>query len=239
MKKNLLFLMMALLVLTTQRCEVLQQLELPTGTLTKDEVVKALKEALKIGTEKAVAQLARENGFYLDDEVKIPFPEEVKFVEEKLRAIGLNSLVDNFVAKMNHAAEEAVSKAGPIFYDAIRQMTITDAVNILNGDDHAATDYFREKTYDQLVSAFKPDIEKALNTMHVADYWKKVTTAYDKLPFTKKVETDLPLYVTQKAIDGLFVKVAEQEKLIREDPKARTTELLKKVFAQAGHAVVR
>ncbi len=238
--KKLVLLSSLLILITMNRCDVLQQLELPTGgTLTKDEVVKALKEALRIGTEKAVTQLARENGFYLDDEVKIPFPEEVQFVEEKLRTLGLGKLVDNFVEQMNHAAEKAVTKAGPIFYDAIRQMTIADAVGILNGNEHAATDYFRAKTYDQLVAAFKPDIEKVLNTMHVADYWKKVTTAYDKLPFTKKVETDLPLYVTQKAIDGLFVKVAEQEKLIREDPKARTTELLKKVFAQAGRAVVR
>jgi len=238
MKKNIVIITLLLTVFTI-RCDVLQQIEIPTGGLTKDEIVRGLKEALKKGTEEAVKTLARENGFYLDDQVKIPFPEEVKYVEEKLRALGLGSLVDNFVKQMNHAAENAVDKAGPIFYDAIREMTISDAVGILNGNDHAATEYFREKTYGRLVEAFKPDISTVLNTMHVSDYWSKVTRAYNKLPLTKKVETDLPQYVTEKAIDGLFVKVADEEKKIREDPKARTTELLQKVFAQAGHAVVK
>jgi len=238
MKKNIVIITLLLTVFTI-RCDVLQQIEIPTGGLTKDEIVRGLKEALKKGTEEAVKTLARENGFYLDDQVKIPFPGEVKYVEEKLRALGLGSLVDNFVKQMNHAAENAVDKAGPIFYDAIREMTISDAVGILNGNDHAATEYFREKTYGRLVEAFKPDISTVLNTMHVSDYWSKVTRAYNKLPLTKKVETDLPQYVTEKAIDGLFVKVADEEKKIREDPKARTTELLQKVFAQAGHAVVK
>ena len=238
MKKNIVIITLLLTVFTI-RCDVLQQLEIPTGSLTKDEIVRGLKEALKVGTEEAVKTLARENGFYLDDQVKIPFPGEVKYVEEKLRALGLGSLVDNFVKQMNHAAENAVDKAGPIFYDAIREMTISDAVGILNGNDHAATEYFREKTYGRLVEAFKPEISTVLNTMHVSDYWSKVTRAYNKLPLTKKVETDLPQYVTEKAIDGLFVKVADEEKKIREDPKARTTELLQKVFAQAGHAVVK
>jgi hypothetical protein len=238
MKKNIVIITLLLTVFTI-RCDVLQQIEIPTGGLTKDEIVRGLKEALKKGTEEAVKTLARENGFYLDDQVKIPFPGEVKYVEEKLRALGLGSLVDNFVKQMNHAAENAVDKAGPIFYDAIREMTISDAVGILNGNDHAATEYFREKTYGRLVEAFKPDISTVLNNMHVSDYWSKVTRAYNKLPLTKKVETDLPQYVTEKAIDGLFVKVADEEKKIREDPKARTTELLQKVFAQAGHAVVK
>jgi hypothetical protein len=229
---------MMIISLFFTRCDVLQEIQLPAGgSLTKDEIVRALKEALKTGTENAISTLARDNGFYLDDEVKIPFPEEVQYVEEKLRALGLGSLVDNFVKQMNHAAENAVDKAGPIFYDAIRQMTITDAVGILNGPEHAATDYFREKTYDQLVEAFKPDISTVLDNMHVSEYWSRVTRTYNKIPLTKKVETDLPKYVTEKAIDGLFTKVADEEKLIREDPKARTTELLKKVFAQAGHAV--
>ncbi len=238
MRKTTLFVVLFISFFMT-RCDVLQQIELPSGGLTKDEIVRGLKEALKTGTEKAVETLARENGFYLDEQVKIPFPPEVQYVADKLEALGLSSLVDDFVKQMNHAAEKAVSKAGPIFYDAIRQMTISDAVGILNGNDHAATDYFREKTYGQLVEAFKPDITTVLNTMHVSDYWTKVTKAYNKIPLTKKVETDLPQYVTEKAIDGLFVKVARQEKLIREDPKARTTELLKKVFAQAGHATVQ
>jgi len=155
-------------------------------------------------------------------------------VEDKLRVLGLNSLVDNFVQQMNHAAEKAVSKAGPIFYQAILDMTFTDALAILHGSDHAATDYFRGKTYQQLVSAYKPDIRQILNTTHLADYWAKVTTTYNKIPFTRRVETDLPQYVAEKTIDGLFIKLSEQEKLIRDDPKARVTDILKKVFAESG-----
>ena len=220
-------------------CDTLEEVLNSGGGLTREEIVNGLKEALEKGTEEAVRTLSRENGFYLDPQVKIPFPPEVQYVADKLEAIGLSSLVNDFVERMNHAAEKAVTKAAPIFFDALRQMTIADAVNILNGNDHAATDYFRSKTYEQLVSSFKPEISSMLNTMHVSDYWTKVTRAYNKLPFTKKVETDLPQYVTEKAIDGLFVKVAGEEKKIREDPAARTTALLKKVFAQAGHAIVQ
>jgi len=234
MKKNII-LFTLLLFLFLVRCNVLQELQIPvSGQLTQDEIVRGLKEALKVGTSKAIEILATENGFYLDNEVKIPFPEEVKYVEEKLRALGLNSLVDNFIERMNHAAEKAVSKAGPVFYRAILDMTFTDAVNILHGSNHAATDYFRTKTYNQLVLACKPDIKQVLNTTHLADYWEKVTTTYNKISFNRKVETDLPQYVTAKTIDGLFIKLAEQEKLIRTDPKARVTDILKKVFAESG-----
>ncbi len=234
MKKSLLF----FLILTSlffSRCDVLQEIQLPvSGALTNDEIVRGLKEALEVGTNKAIEMLAKENGFYLDDEVKIPFPEKVKYVEDKLRALGMNSLVENFVQQMNHAAEKAVSKAKPIFYQAILNMTFTDALDILHGSGHAATDYFRGKTYQQLVAAYKPDIRQVLNTTHLVDYWEKVITTYNKIPFTQKVETDLPQYVAEKTIDGLFIKLAEQEKLIRDDPKARVTDILKKVFAQSG-----
>ncbi len=234
MKKYLFFLVLTVSLLLTQ-CDVLQELQIPaTGALTKDEIVQGLKEALKVGTTNAIKVLARENGFYLDQEVKIPFPQEVAYVEQKLRALGLHSMVDDFIEQMNHAAEKAVSKAGPVFYSAIREMTITDALGILKGPDNAATEYFREKTYQQLIVTYKPDIRQVLHQTHLSDYWEKVTTAYNKIPFTKKVETDLPLYVTEKTIDGLFVKLAHEEKLIRTDPKARVTDILRKVFAETG-----
>jgi len=234
MKKYLFSLILTVSLLFTQ-CDVLQELQVPvTGRLTKDEIVQGLKEALKVGTTNAIKVLARENGFYLDQEVKIPFPQEVEYVEQKLRALGLHSMLDNFIEQMNHAAEKAVSKAGPVFYDAIRKMTITDALGILNGPDNAATEYFRKKTYQQLVVAYKPDISQVLHQTHLSDNWEKVTTAYNKIPFTKKVETDLPQYVTEKTIDGLFTKLAHEEKLIRTDPKARVTEILRKVFAETG-----
>ena len=234
--KKYLFALVVFFSFALTHCDVLQELQVPaSGGLTKDEIVRGLKEALKVGTNNAISILAKDNGFYLDNEVKIPFPEEVKYVEEKLHALGFNSLIDDFVRQMNHSAEKAVSKAGPVFYRAIREMTISDAVNILNGPDNAATTYFREKTYPELVNTYKPDIAQVLNQTHLADYWNKVTTVYNKIPFTKKVETDLPQYVTEKTIDGLFVKLAEQEKLIRTDPKARVTDILKKVFASSGH----
>ncbi len=234
MKKAVFFLTLTLTIFFTQ-CDVLKEVQIPGSSgLTKDEIVRGLKEALKTGTTNAIKTLAKENGFYLDETVKIPFPQQVDYVEKKLRALGLGSLIDNFVERMNHAAEQAVSKAGPIFYDAITQMTITDALDILHGADDAATQYFREKTYPQLVETFKPDITRVLNQVHLAEYWDKVTKAYNKIPFTKKVEEDLPQYVTEKTIDGLFVKLAREEKLIRTDPEARVTDILKKVFAQAG-----
>jgi hypothetical protein len=215
-------------------CEVIKQLELPVSKpLTTDEIIKGLKEALKVGTQNAVDNLSKTNGFFLDQAVKIPFPQDVQNVEEKLRSLGINKPVDDFIERMNHAAEKAVTKAAPIFYQAILDMTFTDARNILNGPDDAATQYFRDKTYNQLVEAFKPDIYKVMNEVHLADYWEKVATAYNSIPFTRDVETDLPQYITEKTIQGLFYKLAIEEKKIRTDPAARVTEILRRVFGSA------
>ena len=164
--------------------------------------------------------------------LRIPFPNDVKQVEIKLRALGLNRQVDQFILSMNRGAEKAVQKAGPIFLSAITEMSFSDARNILNGPDNAATTYFRNKTESKLVVAFKPDIKETLDQIHVTKLWTDITSTYNKIPLTRDVETDLPQYVTGKAIDGLFIKIAEEEKKIRSDPAARVSEILKKVFGR-------
>ena len=214
-------------------CDILQQIELPVSqTLSETDIVNGLKEALKVGTRNGISFLNRENGYFGDSLLRIPFPNDVKQVEIKLRALGLNRQVDQFILSMNRGAEKAVQKAGPIFLSAITEMSFSDARNILNGPDNAATTYFRNKTESKLVVAFKPDIKETLDQIHVTKLWTDITSTYNKIPLTRDVETDLPQYVTGKAIDGLFIKIAEEEKKIRSDPAARVSEILKKVFGR-------
>ena len=216
-------------------CDILKELELQTSMpLTTSEIVQGLKEALKVGTNNAVTALNIENGFYGNPLFKIPFPEEVKVVEEKLRAVGLDKIVDDFILNMNRGAEKAVSKAGPIFMNAIKEMTFDDARNILKGPDNAATEYFRNKTSTELSNAFEPGVQETLDQMHVTKYWSDVMTAYNKIPFTRSVETNLAKYVTEKTVKGVFHNLAKEEKLIRSDPKARVTEILRRVFGSAS-----
>jgi len=225
----MILLVSAMLILPS--CDVLQQIEVSGyESLTEDDIIQGLKEALRVGTQNGIHVLSRENGFYGNTILRIPFPPEAKIVEEKLRALGLNKLVDDFILTMNRGAERAVNKAAPIFIEAITSMTITDARNILYGQKNAATEYFRNKTSSQLITAFKPDVKTTLDQVQVTSYWDEVTTTYNNIPFTRDVETDLPQYVTEKAVDGLFMKIEEEEKRIREDPGARVSEILKKVF---------
>ncbi len=215
-----------------QACDVIQNLEIPTGDapLTTSEIIRGLKEALNVGTNNAVQFLGKENGFYGNPLLRIPFPEEAKVVEEKLRDLGMNKLVDDFILTMNRGAEKAVQKAGPIFLNAIKEMSFEDARQILQGPDNAATEYFRTKTSASLTMAFKPDVQTTLDQVEVTRYWADITNAYNKIPFTRKVETDLAQYVTEKTVQALFVKLAEEEKKIRTDPQARVTEILRRVF---------
>jgi hypothetical protein len=232
MKKTICFIVSTFMILSA--CDILQELEVSTTSgstsLTTDEIVHGLKEALQVGTTNAINTLSKENGFYGNALLKIPFPEEVKVVEEKLRSVGLNKLVDDFILNLNRGAEKAVTKAGPIFMDAIRDITFADARNILSGSNTAATEYFRGKTSRHLTDAFKPEVQETLDQVQVTKYWSDVMSTYNKIPFTTKVETDLAQYVTEKAIDGLFIRVAEEEKQIREDPVARVTDILQRVF---------
>jgi Protein of unknown function (DUF4197) len=200
-------------------------------SLTNDEVVAGLKEALTVGAEKGSAQLSAVNGFFENAAIKILMPEEAKKAEQKLRSIGFGKQVDQAILSMNRGAEDAAKSAAPIFVNAIKQMSIQDAMGILRGGNNAATNYLKSKTTPQLTEAFRPVIEASLKKVDATKYWNTVFTTYNQ--FTKeKVNPDLPAYVTEKALQGIFVQLASEEEKIRKDPLARTTDILKKVFAQ-------
>jgi len=201
-----------------------------TVSFTESEASSGIKEALINGVTKGVELVSQEDGYYADPIIKIPFPEEVDFVASKLKAIGMGSLVDKAVLSMNRAAEDAAGTATDIFVGAIKEMTVTDAVNIVAGEDDAATQYLETHTTDKLTSEFSPIINSSLEKVDATKYWSDVMNAYNQIPMVKKVNPDLGEYVTEKAIEGLFVKIADEEKAIREDPVSRTTDLLKKVF---------
>jgi len=236
MKKIVFLSLFSLLILGG--CDLLQSLNISdfkvpvttTPALTNAEVVQGLKEALTVGTSNAVKVLNVQNGFFGDPLIKILFPPEVKFVEDKLRQFGMNKIVDDFILQMNRGAENAVAKASPIFVNAVKSMSISDAMGILKGDQNAATMYFKKTTSTALFNTFKPEVKSVLDQMKVTQYWTDVTTAYNKLPMAQKVETDLAKYVTEKTMDGLFLKLAAEEKKIRENPAARVSDILKKVF---------
>lgn len=200
------------------------------GGFTKEEAANGLKEALIQGTSKGVDLLSKAGGYLKNPEIKIPFPEEAKNVEKKLRAVGLSKQVDEAVESLNRAAEKAAIEAKDIFVGAIKQLTITDAINIVKGDKDAATQFLQRGTTTSLNAKFSPIIESSLQEVGATRHWSTVMGSYNKIPFVKKVNPDLTAYVTQKAIEGLFVMIAKEELNIRENPTARATELLKKVF---------
>jgi len=201
------------------------------GTLTNDEMVAGLKEALGQGTRFAVDQLGRDGGFLDDPSVRIPMPKSLAWVEKSLRMLHQDKLADEFVASMNHAAERAVPEAASIFSDAIGQMSLEDARGILSGPDDAATEYFRRTTSTALTARMRPIIEQATASTGVtASYKKMMSKAGGLTGLLSPDATDLDGYVTEQTLDGLFLMVAEEEKRIRENPLARTSELLKKVF---------
>ena len=199
--------------------------------LSNGEIVQGLKEALRVGTDSATFHLGLLDGFYGDDMIRIVMPTEAKKVEKTLRDVGLGQTVDKAVVAMNRAAEDATKHAGDIFLNAIKQMTIQDALGILKGDDFAATDYLKRTTTAQLTVAFKPVISHSLDYVNATKYWKEVFTVYNRFS-TTPVNTDLTDYVTQKTLDGLFYHIGLQEQKIRKDPVARVTDILKKVFAR-------
>lgn len=215
-------------------CEAAQQVlsSLPdasTGSLTTQQIAAGLKEALTIGTRNSTQQLSAVDGFFKDAAIKILMPSEAQKVVSTLESVGLGSVVDKAVLSMNRAAEDAAKSATPIFVNAIKQMTITDAIGILKGGDHAATDYFKNKTTAALTAAFTPVISRALDNTDATKYWNNVFSVYNQFS-TNKIDTDLTAYVAGKTIDGIFYQVAQEEEKIRDNPAARVTDLLKKVF---------
>lgn len=203
-----------------------------TGEDGEDEVGLGLKEALNKGVGEAVDFLSAEDGYY-KSAYKILIPEEAQKVTKKLKAVpGFANVEDDLIEKLNRAAEDAADKAKPIFVNAIKQMTFKDAMNLLMGEQDAATRYLEKTTYNQLYDEFRPVIIASLDKVNARSYWASAVGAYNKIPFQKKVNPELDDYVTQKALEGLFSLVEKKEKDIRENPAERTTDLLKKVFSK-------
>ena len=200
------------------------------GGFTAKEAANGLKEALIQGTSKGVDVLSLPDGYLGNPEIKIPFPPEAQNVEKKLRGAGLGKQVDEVVESLNRAAELAAVEAKNIFVGAIKALTIQDAVNIVKGEQDAATRFLQKQTTTSLTSKFSHIIDSSLKQVNATKYWSDAMGAYNKIPFVKKVNPDLTAYVTEKAIDGLFVMIAKEELNIRKNPGARATDLLKKVF---------
>jgi hypothetical protein len=198
--------------------------------LTSGEVGSGLKEALINGISKGADITSQLDGYFKNPEIKIPFPPDVKKVEDKLRQIGLGGEVDKFVMTLNRGAEDAAKEAKPIFIAAIKQMTIEDAFALLKGQPDAATQFLKRTTTTQLKEKFKPVVQASLDKVSATKYYGDIVNNYNKIPFIDKVNPDLNDYATDMAIQGLFTMIAKEEKNIRQDPLARTTELLKRVF---------
>jgi hypothetical protein len=200
------------------------------GKLSTDDIAAGLKEALNVGVRNGTAQLSAADGFFKNAAFKILMPPEALKAEKTLRDMGFSKQVDDAILSMNRAAEDAAKSAAPIFVSAIKQMTIQDAAGILKGGDSAATMYLKQKTALPLTNAFSPIIKESLSKVDATKYWNSVFSTYNKVPFVKKVNTDLNAYVTEKALAGIFYQVALEEQKIRKNPAAQTTDLLKKVF---------
>ncbi len=233
--KNIFFKSLVVIFTTTllSSCAELQQVvqNLPQEGLSNEQIAAGLKQALDKGIDKEVTKLMQPDGFYKDQMVKILLPAELQKVDKTLRNIGLGNLADQGLLLLNRAASDAVKEAKPIFVSAIQNMTFTDAKNILLGGQTAATNYLQQKTSGQLYQKFKPQVAQSLQKVNADKVWHDIITRYNQVPFVDKVNPDLTDYVTQKAMDGVFKKIAVEEKQIRSNINERTTDLLKKVFA--------
>ena len=202
------------------------------NTVTNADVANGLKQALNFGVDESVDFLSKDGGYY-SSVYKILLPAEARKVTDKLKNIpGFGDIEEVLVKKLNQGAEDAASKAGPIFFQAIKTMSFDDAMNILMGPENAATTYLNNRTYNNLYGEFNPVIDNSLNKFNVQEYWAKAVNTYNKIPFIDKVNPDLGDYVTTEALKGLFSLVAKKEVGIRSDVSQRTTDLLKKVFAK-------
>ncbi|OSZ82954.1 hypothetical protein CAP35_02965 [Chitinophagaceae bacterium IBVUCB1] len=201
------------------------------GNLSNGEVVSALKQALEIGTKNASGRLNVTNGFFGNQLIKILMPPEARQIETTLRSLGMGAQVDKAILSMNRAAEDASGKAVNIFVNAITSMSIQDGIGILRGGQGAATNFLKNRTTAALTSEFRPVIQNSLNSVGATRYWSDIVNIYNRLPTVRnKVNPDLAGYVTERALNGLFVTIADEENKIRLDPAARVTDLLRKVF---------
>ena len=195
-----------------------------------DDAIKGLKEALTRGAAAAVDGLGKPGGFLSNDRVKIPLPEKVQKAEKLLRKMGGGKYADQLIDTMNRAAETAVVEAKPVLWQAVRQMTVQDALGIIKGNDDAATQYFRQSTSDQLTTKLRPLVESATQKVGVAQKYEKFAGKANQLGFMDAKDADLDAYITDKALDGLFLMIADEEKKIRKDPIATGSAIIKKVF---------
>lgn len=212
-------------------CDTISTISGIGGPVTEGEAQQGIQQALSQGISTAILNLNKEDGFFGNTLYKILIPPDAKKVENTLRNIGMGRQVDKAILQINRAAEDAVGYAKPIFADAIKQMTITDAISIVKGQNNAATLYFKDKTFIKLTEAFKPSIQQSLDKLEATRYYTDIITIYNKLPTTlNKVNPDLTGYVVGKATETLFDQIAKEEANIRANPIARTTEILRKVF---------
>ncbi len=211
-------------------CDTLSNLPVSVP-VTQTEAAQGIREALDQGVGRGISLLNKQDGFFGNQAYKLLLPPDAQKIENTLRQVGMGSLVDRAILQINRAAEDAVGYARPIFVDAIKQMTITDAINIVKGPKDAATQYFRDKTTNKLIAAFSPVIKGSLDKFSATKYYTDVINTYNNFPTTlNKLNPDLPSYVVEKAVTALFDQIAQEEANIRENPVARTTDILKKVF---------
>jgi hypothetical protein len=202
-----------------------------TGNVTENEAGQGIKEALIQGVTNAVLNLNKTDGFFGSDIYKMLLPPDAKKMEATLRKVGMGDQVDKAILSINRGAEDAVAFAKPIFVDAIKEMTLTDALNIVKGNKDAATQYFKQKTTEKLTAAFTPSVKSSLDKVDATKHYTDIVTTYNKLPTTfNKMNPDLTSFVVSKAVDALFDQVAKEEANIRANPAARATDILKKVF---------
>lgn len=200
------------------------------------EIAAGLRQALDKGIDEEVTKLTQENGFYRNELVKIVLPAELQKVDKTLRDIGLGSLADEGIKVLNRAAEDAVKEATPIFVDAVKGITFSDAKNILMGNDTAATDYLANQTSSVLYARFNPQIQASLDKVGANEIWANIINRYNNIPLTNNVNPDLTDYVTKEAMEGVFTMIALEEKEIRNNVSARTTEVMKRVFAMQDNS---
>ena len=235
------FFTLFIIAVTLGSCETLQQVAtaagagtIPGAGISNTEAAAGIKEALGQGITKSVLQLNTADGFFRNELYKVLLPPEARKIENTLRDLGLNSLVDKAILQINRGAEDAAGYAKPIFVDAIKSMTLSDAIGLIRNGDTSATHFFREKTTAKLLAAFRPVIASSLNKVDATKYYGDMVSKYNNFPTTfKKLNPDLTSYVTQKATDALFNLIAKEELNIRTNFAARTTDILRKVFGGA------
>lgn len=225
------FLALCSLVIILSGCDVLNNLPTGNNGITEAEAGQGIKEALAQGVTTAVLHLNKTDGFFGNEVYKLFMPPDAQKIVNTLRSLGMSSLVDKAILAINRGAEDAVGFAKPIFVNAIKEMTLVDAINIVRGSNDAATNYFRQKTTDKLIAAFLPSVKSSLDKVNATKYYGDAVTTYNNFPTTfTKINPDLPSYVVGKAVEALFDQIAKEEANIRANPVARTTDILKKVF---------